>query len=50
MIADSVAAIVASGREALFDCEHFFDGYKANADYAVACARAERALEKERAL
>jgi 2-isopropylmalate synthase len=40
MIADSVAAIVASGREALFDCEHFFDGYKANADYAVACARA----------
>ncbi len=24
----------------LLDCEHFFDGYKANPDYALACARA----------
>jgi hypothetical protein len=24
----------------LVDCEHFFDGYKANPDYALACARA----------
>ena len=31
----SVAHIVASGREALFDAEHFFDGYKANAPYAL---------------
>jgi 2-isopropylmalate synthase len=40
MIADSVAA--ASGRvpEALFDAEHFFDGYKANPDYALAAVRA----------
>ena len=37
MIADSIAAIVAAGREAMFDCEHFFDGYKANPDYAVVC-------------
>ena len=29
-----------SGREALLDCEHFFDGYKANPDYALACAKA----------
>ncbi|OLP55948.1 citramalate synthase [Rhizobium rhizosphaerae] len=36
----SVAAVVASGREAMTDCEHFFDGYKANAPYALACARA----------
>ena len=36
----SIAHIVASGREALFDCEHFFDGYKANPDYAVASAKA----------
>ena len=38
-IKDSVAAVVDSGREALFDCEHFFDGYKANPDYALSCAR-----------
>ncbi|MEQ5870493.1 citramalate synthase [Sagittula sp. NFXS13] len=36
----SVAHLVASGREALFDAEHFFDGYKANPDYAVACCKA----------
>ena len=29
-IADSVKAAVAAGREAMVDCEHFFDGYKAN--------------------
>jgi 2-isopropylmalate synthase len=39
-IKESVAAVVASGREALLDCEHFFDGYKANPDYALACAKA----------
>ncbi|MVA21956.1 citramalate synthase [Agrobacterium vitis] len=38
-IRDSVKAVVAAGKEALVDCEHFFDGYKANADYAVACAK-----------
>jgi len=37
-IADSVAAATAAGREAMVDCEHFFDGYKANPDYALACA------------
>ncbi len=36
----SVAHMVAQGREALFDAEHFFDGYKANPDYALACCRA----------
>jgi len=36
----SVAHMVASGREALFDAEHFFDGYKANAPYALECALA----------
>ena len=39
-IADSFAHIVATGREAVFDCEHFFDGYKANPDYALDCATA----------
>lgn len=39
-IAETFAHIVALGREALFDCEHFFDGYKANPEYALDCARA----------
>jgi 2-isopropylmalate synthase len=38
-IRDSVAAAKQKGREVLIDCEHFFDGYKANPDYALACAR-----------
>lgn len=39
-IAASVAAARDAGKEALVDCEHFFDGFKANRDYALACARA----------
>src|SRR5215472_7405125 len=39
-IRDSVTAAKAKGREVLLDCEHFFDGYKANPDYALACAKA----------
>jgi 2-isopropylmalate synthase len=39
-IRDSVRAATAKGREVLLDCEHFFDGYKANLPYALACARA----------
>ena len=39
-IAESVAHMVAQGREALFDAEHFFDGWKANPAYALACLRA----------
>src|SRR5580704_3611057 len=39
-IRDSVRAAKARGREVLVDCEHFFDGYKANPDYALACAHA----------
>jgi 2-isopropylmalate synthase len=39
-IAKSIAHLVAQGREALFDAEHFFDGYKANPDYALACLTA----------
>jgi len=38
-IAESVKAVVASGRESMVDCEHFFDGYKANPAYALACAK-----------
>ncbi len=39
-IDDSVKAAVAAGKEAMVDCEHFFDGYKANPGYALACAAA----------
>ncbi|MEP6019156.1 MAG: citramalate synthase [Paracoccaceae bacterium] len=39
-IADSFSHIVGQGREALFDAEHFFDGYKADPDYAVGCLHA----------
>src|SRR5262249_24576092 len=39
-IRDSVTAAKQKGREVLIDCEHFFDGYKANRDYALACAKA----------
>jgi 2-isopropylmalate synthase len=39
-IRDSVSAAKAKGREVLLDCEHFFDGYKANPKYALACAKA----------
>src|SRR5947209_7571510 len=37
-IRDSVRAAKQKGREVLVDCEHFFDGYKANPTYALACA------------
>ncbi|MGE0253150.1 MAG: citramalate synthase [Alphaproteobacteria bacterium] len=43
MIADSLARVAAAGREPLFDAEHFFDGFKANPDYALACLRAAHA-------
>ncbi|MBS0532084.1 MAG: citramalate synthase, partial [Proteobacteria bacterium] len=39
-IRDSVKAAIAAGREAMVDCEHFFDGYKEDAGFAVACAKA----------
>lgn len=39
-IAKSMAHIVAQGREAMFDAEHFFDGYKSNPDYAIEAVKA----------
>ena len=47
-IAESVKAAVAAGREAIVDCEHFFDGYK---DKQRLCARLRRGrLQGRRAL
>jgi 2-isopropylmalate synthase len=34
-LAETIKAGVAAGKEVLIDCEHFFDGYKANASYAL---------------
>jgi 2-isopropylmalate synthase len=39
-ISASIAHCVSQGREALFDAEHFFDGYKANPTYAITCLQA----------
>ena len=36
MIHDSIKYLVDNGKEAIFDAEHFFDGYKNNPDYAIA--------------
>jgi 2-isopropylmalate synthase len=43
MIADSVAHCKAQGREVIYDAEHFFDGYKANPEYALQTLRAAEA-------
>jgi len=39
MIGESVAHLRAAGREVIYDAEHFFDGYKADAAYALATLR-----------
>ena len=40
MIADSIVFLKAQGKEVVFDAEHFFDGYKANAKYALSTLQA----------
>ena len=40
MIRDSVAFLVAEGRRVFYDAEHFFDGYRANPDYALSSLQA----------
>src|SRR3954447_6703559 len=42
MIADSVAFVADRGREAVYDAEHFFDGYRADRGYALSTLRAAR--------
>ena len=39
MVADSVSHLAAQGRRAVFDAEHFFDGYKFDPDYALQTLR-----------
>ncbi len=39
-ISESAKHIVSSGKEFMFDAEHFFDGYKSNPQYAISCLKA----------
>jgi len=40
MIRDSFAHLVAAGKRAFFDAEHFFDGYREDSAYALECLKA----------
>ncbi|MDT3398115.1 citramalate synthase [Streptomyces sp. B1866] len=40
MVRDTVAHLRAHGRRVFVDCEHFFDGYRANPEYAKSVVRA----------
>ena len=40
MVSESVAYLKANGREVVLDAEHFFDGYRANRDYALTVLQA----------
>jgi 2-isopropylmalate synthase len=40
MVGDSVAFLKAQGKEVVYDAEHFFDGFRADRDYALATLRA----------
>ncbi len=40
MIRDTVAYLKEHGRQVFYDAEHYFDGYKANCNYALACVAA----------
>jgi 2-isopropylmalate synthase len=47
MIDDSFAFCVAEGKRAVFDAEHFFDGYRDDSAYALECVRAAAAAGVE---
>ena len=40
MIRDSVAHLTQAGKRVIYDAEHFFDGYRDDAGYALECLRA----------
>src|SRR2546421_3046549 len=40
MIADSVGFLRGEGKRVVYDAEHFFDGFRQDADYALRCLRA----------
>src|SRR3954462_14264309 len=48
MIADSVAFLAGAGKRVIYDAEHFFDGWRDDRDYALACLRAAAEAGAER--
>jgi 2-isopropylmalate synthase len=48
MIADSVAFLVGAGKRVIYDAEHFFDGWRDDRDYALACLRTAAEAGAER--
>jgi 2-isopropylmalate synthase len=48
LIRDSVAFLVGAGKRVVYDAEHFFDGFRADPEYSVACLRAAAVAGAER--
>lgn len=48
MVADSISYLRSQGRRVFFDSEHFFDGYRANPDFALAVLRSAHEAGAER--
>ncbi len=48
MISESISYLKSMGKKVFFDAEHYFDGYKANADYALAALQAAHQAGAER--
>ncbi|HPM42497.1 MAG TPA: citramalate synthase, partial [Candidatus Omnitrophota bacterium] len=48
MVSDSVAFLKSKGRRVFFDAEHFFDGYRANKEYALKVLKAAAEAGAER--
>ena len=40
MIKDTISYLISQGKKVFFDAEHFFDGYKANKEYAIKALKA----------
>jgi len=47
MIEESIAFLCAEGKRVIYDAEHFFDGWRAEPDYAIACISAAAAAGAE---
>jgi 2-isopropylmalate synthase len=48
LIGDSIAYLVGAGKRVIYDAEHFFDGYRDDPEYSVACLRAATVAGAER--
>jgi 2-isopropylmalate synthase len=48
MIGESIAYLIAHGKRVIFDAEHFFDGYRDDAEYALECLQAAARAGAER--